>query len=87
MQQRLLAAACVQKQLAQQAAEFKRRFGEWLHSKMLLLLLLLPDWLSLQGAQWPHLDCVECVMGTCCLPKMTWTELLSSDKYRQATLD
>jgi L-asparaginase/Glu-tRNA(Gln) amidotransferase subunit D len=26
--QRLLAAACVQKQLAQQAAEFKRRFGE-----------------------------------------------------------
>jgi hypothetical protein len=25
--QRLMAAACVQKQLAQQAAEFKRRFG------------------------------------------------------------
>jgi hypothetical protein len=44
--QRLLAAACVQKQLTQQAAEFKRRFGKQCccsAGHVLLVLLLVAE--------------------------------------------
>lgn len=37
--QRLLAAACVRKQLAQQAAEFKRKFGEHVLLQLLCVVV------------------------------------------------
>lgn len=60
--QRLLAAACVQKQLAQQAAEFKRKFGE--HVLLQLLCVVVGAGCgSLLKRCMPHLHLHACVLA------------------------